>query len=368
VRIAVVNGPGVNVDRELFERWCGAWGAELGVDLTPVFTHDVAAALADGADGIVVNPGPDAFTPELVGTSRAPTVWVDLAAADRPLPPALDDAGTMVIRGRGVWSYRWAVAHLLQRLSYPYETVAYGASRDHVGDLRLPVGDGPFAVAVLLHGGFWRERWERDTIEPLAVDLARRGYATWCLEYRRVGPLGGGWPTTCLDVAAGIDHLAELAGERRLDLDRVVLVGHSAGGHLALWAVKRAGTGGPPRVRAALAVSLAGVNDLVEAAWRGLGDSANATADFVGAAPGAYADASPAAQLPLGVRQLIVQGDADGPDFVDLSRLYATAAQAAGDDVELLELQGADHFHVITPTSAAWPLIAERIEALVPPA
>jgi acetyl esterase/lipase len=366
VRIAVVNGAGVKVDRELFERWCGAWAAELGVELAPLFTHDVAAALGDGADGIVVNAGPDAVTAALVGVPRVPTVWVDLAAADRPLPPALDDPGTMVIRGRGVWSYRWALAHLLQRVSYPYETIAYGATRDHVADLRLPAGDGPFAVAVLLHGGFWRERWERDTIEPLAVDLARRGYATWCLEYRRVGPLGGGWPASCLDVAAGIDHLAEIAGERRLDLDRVVLVGHSAGGHLALWAVKRAGAPGPPRVRPALVVSLAGVNDLVEAAWRGLGDSANATADFVGDSPGAYADASPAAQLPLGVRQLIVQGDADGPDFVDLSRLYAAAALAAGDEAELLELPGAGHFDVITPTSAAWPPIAERIEALVP--
>jgi hypothetical protein len=268
VRVAVVNGAGVRVDGELFVRWCGVWGAEVGADVVPVFADDVAAALADGAegaDGIVVSPGAGGATPALVELARVPTVWVDLAAADRPLAPALDDAGTMVIRGRGVWGYRWAVAHLLQRLSYVYETIAYRPTRDHVGDLRLPAGEGLFAVVVLLHGGFWRERWERDTIEPLAVDLARRGYATWSLEYRRVGPLGGGWPTTCLDVAAGIDHLVEFAEERRLDLERVIVVGHSVGGQLALWAVKRAGVPGPPRVRPALAVSLAGINDLVEA-------------------------------------------------------------------------------------------------------
>jgi acetyl esterase/lipase len=271
-----------------------------------------------------------------------------------------------VIRGRGVMSYRWAVQHLIQRLSYPYETIAYGATRDHVAELRLPDGEGPHPVVALLHGGFWRERWERDTIEPLAVDLARRGYATWNVEYRRVGPLGGGWPASCLDAAAALDHLAELAETHRLDLRRVVFIGHSAGGQLALWAVRRAGATDAPRVQPALVVTMAGVNDLVEAAWRGLGDTANATADFVGGDQRAYELASPAAQLPLGVRQLVVQGDADGPDFVDLSRLYAAAAQAAGDDVELLELSGADHFHVITPDSDAWKQIASRIEQIVP--
>ena len=362
-----MNGTRVNVDRELFERFRAGLETELGIDLDATFTDDVAAALAVYADGLVVNPGPDAVTEELVAAPRVPAVWVDLRTADRPVPPALDDPARMVIRGRGVMSYRWALLHLIQRLSYPYETIAYGATRDHVAELRLPDGDGPFPVVVLLHGGFWRERWERDTIEPLAVDLARRGYATWNLEYRRVGPLGGGWPATCLDVAAGIDHLAGLADERRLDLGRVVFVGHSAGGHLGLWAVARAGADGAPAVRPALVVSLAGVNDLVEAAWRGFGDTANATADFVGSDPGAYELASPAAQLPLGVRQLVVQGDADGPDFVDLSRLYAAAARAAGDEVELLELAGADHFHVITPSSAAWARIAARIEEIVPP-
>jgi acetyl esterase/lipase len=365
VRFAVINSMRVNVDRGLFERWCGQWSDELGVELTPLFTDDVAAALRGGGDGFVVNPGPDAFTHELVAVPQLPTAWVDLAAAERPVAPALDDPRTIVIRGRGVWSYRWAAAYLLQRLEYPYQTIAYGPTRDHVAELRLPAGDGPFAIAVLLHGGFWRERWERDTIEPLAIDLARRGYATWCLEYRRVGPLGGGWPTTCFDVAAGIDYLAELADEHRLDVGRVVFVGHSAGGHLGLWAVKRRGAPAPPRVRPALVVSLAGVHDLVEAAWRCLGDTANAASDFVGA--GSYVDASPAEQLPLGVPQLVVQGDADGPDFLDLSRLYAAAARAAGDEVELIELPGADHFDVISPESAAWSPVAERIEALVPP-
>jgi acetyl esterase/lipase len=204
VRIAVVNRRDVNIDRDLFERWCRRWSAELEAHVEPLFVDDVAQAPTGDIDGLVINPGPGGATHELVRSQHLPTVWVDLAAAEGPLQSALDDARTMVVRGRGVSSYRWALAHLLQRLSHPYETIAYGETRDHVADLRLP-GDGeePFPIAVLFHGGFWRERWERDTIEPLAVDLARRGYATWNLEYRRVGPLGGGWPVTCVDVAAG---------------------------------------------------------------------------------------------------------------------------------------------------------------------
>jgi acetyl esterase/lipase len=149
-----------------------------------------------------------------------------------------------------------------------------------------------------------------------------------------------------------------------------VFVGHSAGGHLALWSVNAAGAGGQP-IRPLLVVGLASVSDLVEGARRGLGDSANATADFMGARPGeapdAYAQASPAEQLPLGVPQLVAQGDADSPDFVDMNRMYAAAARAAGDDVEHLELEGADHFDVIDPASAAWARIVGRIEERVPP-
>jgi acetyl esterase/lipase len=221
-----------------------------------------------------------------------------------------------------------------------------------------------------MHGGFWRERWERDTIEPLAIDLVRRGFATWNLEYRRVGPYGGGWPATCQDVADGIGKLTELATDHPLDLQRVVFIGHSAGGHLALWAVKQNGVSGTPPVRPILVVSLAGVADLEEGARRGLGDTGNGTADLMGGSaeerPDAYAAASPIRALPLGVPQLVVQGRLDNiPDLVDLSRIYVAAARDAGDPVEFIELDDADHFHLIVPTSHAWPPILERIEQAV---
>jgi acetyl esterase/lipase len=370
--VSVVVGPGVAVDLPNLERWCAEWGDELGTAVRVVPAGDGAsvAAAVHAARTAVVAPGEAAGDPDVRGAGAAgEVVWVDLAEAERPVPPYFERGDEAVVRGRGVWGFRWALAWLLQRRSWPFTTIAYGEGRDRFGDLRLPrETGGPFPLAVLIHGGFWRERWVRDTIEPLAIDLARRGLATWNLEYRRVGPSGGGFPASAEDVAAGIDHVAELAGTHPLDLDRVAIVGHSAGGHLALWAAARRGSGRAARVTPRLLVSLAGVPDLAEAARRGLGDTGNGTADFLGGPPeqlgGTYADASPAATLPLGVPQLVVQGRLDNmPDLVDLNRSYARAAREAGDDVEYVELDDADHFHLISPASTAWPVVAERIEA-----
>ena len=303
-----------------------------------------------------------------------PVVWVDLLEAERPAPPYVRP-GTLSIRGRGIAGYRWALALLLQRVAWPYETIAYGPDGcDQFAELRLPAqGDGPFPVAVLLHGGFWRERWERDTIEPLAIDLARRGFATWNVEYRRVGANGGGFPATCQDVAAAIDHLADVAAAHTLDLGRVALVGHSAGGQLALWAAKRPGVAGPPSVAPNLVVALAPVTDLVETARRGVGDTGNATVAFVGGSPETDADrfaaASPMAALPAGVAQLVVQGRLDNtPDLVDLTHRYVDAARAAGDPLAFLELDAADHFDLIDPDSEAWAAVLAAMAAWYPEA
>ncbi|HEY8858117.1 MAG TPA: alpha/beta hydrolase, partial [Gaiellales bacterium] len=119
-------------------------------------------------------------------------------------------------------------------------THRYGADQSQVADLHTPAAGEGWPVAVVLHGGFWRERYDRTLMEPLCADLAESGWAAWNLEYRRVGG-GGGWPATFDDVAAGIDHLAAVAAP--LDRARVVTIGHSAGGHLALWAASRARPG-----------------------------------------------------------------------------------------------------------------------------
>jgi acetyl esterase/lipase len=246
--------------------------------------------------------------------------------------------------------------------------VAYGPGPDRFGELWRPAVAGPWPVVALLHGGFWRAGRTLELMRPLAADLAGRGFAAWNLEYRRVGQPGGGWPGTCEDVAAGLDHLAGLAGRAPLDLDRLVVAGHSAGGHLALWSAARAGLppgapGAAPLVMPWLAVSLAGVCDLHAGAADGIGEGA--VAGFLGATPDQdperYRLASPRARLPLGVRQLLVHGDADTRVPVAQSRTYAAAAAAAGDPVELVELAGIDHMAVIDPASPAWAEVTHRL-------
>jgi dipeptidyl aminopeptidase/acylaminoacyl peptidase len=234
---------------------------------------------------------------------------------------------------------------------------AYGSDPEQVAELRLPAGPGPHPVAVLLHGGFWRARFSARLTAALACDLTDRGWASWNAEYRRAGN-GGGPIETLDDVAAAIAALRGL--DAPLDLDRVVVIGHSAGGQLGLCAAAAA----PVRVRCV--VALAPICDLVATARDGLGE--DAAVAWVGAtaeqAPELYAHADPSAHLPTGVDSLLVHGDADQRVPIAQSRAYQAAARAAGDRCELLELPGADHFAPILPWSDAWAAVAARLPGL----
>jgi len=227
----------------------------------------------------------------------------------------------------------------------------YGDHFHQFADLHLPPEhDAPLPVAVLLHAGFWREQYTLELTEDLARDLARRGWAAWNVEYRRVGEVsGGGYPATLEDVSAAIDFIQTL--DAPLDLARVVTVGQSAGGQLALWAATREA----PAVLLAGAVSQAGAPDLREADRLNLGDGA--AAEFMGGhadeVPDRYADASPVEQLPLGVPQLLVHGEADDVIPSSLSASYAERAREAGDEVELVLRPGEDHFVPADPGNAA---------------
>lgn len=234
------------------------------------------------------------------------------------------------------------------------QTLTYGPRRQQVMDLTLPTGPGPFPVAFVVHGGFWRARYARDLMAPLCADLAQRGWAAVNIEYRRLGRLrggGGGVPETLDDVGAALDHLADV--DAPLDLQRVVSIGHSAGGHLALWV---AGPRPGARVRCAGAVGQAAVSDLERAAALGLGGGI--VERFCGglpeAVPEAYGLASPFARLPIGIPQLLVHGDRDDPVPHGLSEGYATRASALGDDVELVVRPGEDHGVHVDPESGAW--------------
>jgi dipeptidyl aminopeptidase/acylaminoacyl peptidase len=196
-------------------------------------------------------------------------------------------------------------------------------------------------------------------MDALCRDLVGAGWAAWNLEYRRLGFLaGGGWPETFEDVAAGIDHLAELPG---LDLGTVVAIGHSAGGHLALWAASRE----LPRVRVTHAVGQAAVSDLREAARLGL--SRNAAETLLGGSPvqrpERYRRASPIERLPLGLPQLLVHGEEDANVPVAMSLRYRHAALAAGDHVDLVVLPGTGHFEHLDPTSEAWKAVRAWLPA-----
>jgi acetyl esterase/lipase len=236
-----------------------------------------------------------------------------------------------------------------------YRIVHYGPEPDQFGEWWPAAAEAP-TVVVLIHGGYWRARYRLDLMHALAADLVGRGYGVWNIEYRRVGTPGGGWPGTFLDVAAAIDALAELAPAAR-----VVLMGHSAGGHLALWAAGRRrlpataphGLSRPPVVVPDLVVSLAGVSDLTEAADRRLSD--DAVVGLLGGTPAEIPDvyrlACPLRLLPLGVPQVAAHGTRDTAVPLDLTTIYAAAA---GPECVPLILPDADHFDVIDPTSAAW--------------
>lgn len=249
----------------------------------------------------------------------------------------------------------------------------YGTEAAQFGELSLPDGPGPYPVAMLIHGGFWRARFDLSLMNGLAEDLVARGIAAWNIAYRRVGDPDGGWPNTLLDVAAALQYLGILAPVYELDLARVVPIGHSAGGQLALWLAGHRSTpaGETPEVqmgvRLAGAISLAGVLDLEQGYRLNLGEGA--VADFLQGSPDTvperYAAASPGALLPLGIPQVLVHGTEDTRVPLGISLLYAQAARAAGDQVTLIELPGVDHFALIDPHSGAWEATAGALEGLL---
>jgi acetyl esterase/lipase len=249
-------------------------------------------------------------------------------------------------------------------------THRYGSDRSQRGDLHLPAGAGPHPVMILIHGGSWRKRYGRVVMRALAADLLRRGWAVWNIEYRRIGN-GGGWPETFVDVAAAVDHLDRL--HPSLDMDRVSVLGHSAGGHLALWAAgrDRLPSGAPgavvgrPRVPLRCVIALAGVCDLAGAYrdWHG-----GAVRALMGGSPerlpDRYAVADPIRHVPLTIPALLVHGLLDETVSVDISRNYARVARAAGGDLELVELDGEPGRHraFIDPRQAGWGVVTRWLE------
>lgn len=265
----------------------------------------------------------------------------------------------------------------------PDRRIRYGTDPLQFGDLRLPDGDAPAAghpVAVVLHGGGYSPNWNLDSVAPLSERLTTDlKIATWNLEYRRPGQVGGGRPGTWRDIADGIDHLRTIAEPYRLDPSRVIAVGHSAGATFAAWAAARDGidAASPLFVREPLPLhgilSLAGILDLDLELGDGphpprhlttlLTDPDAPDADHLRAF---LPEVSPIAlAVRITAHQRLVVGSEDHPDMVEQTRRYARACTDAGRPVVADHLDGANHFDVIDPTGNAWPVVAKAVRALL---
>jgi len=247
----------------------------------------------------------------------------------------------------------------------PSATVSYGRDPLQVVDLWLPEGAGPHPVALMVHGGCWQtEIADRNIMNWIADDLRRRGIAVWNIDYRGVDRPGGGYPGTFQDVAAAADALRTHAAEYRLDANRVVAIGHSAGGHLALWLAgrPRLPEGSPLRAANPLAiaevVSLGGLPDLEEAARSENGCGNEVVARISG---GRFAETSVPRLAPLGLPQVLINGRQDRIIPTAYAEGYARPMRAAGDDVRVRMLDATGHVELVAPETAAWAAAVEEL-------
>ena len=234
--------------------------------------------------------------------------------------------------------------------------LAYGSDPNQFGELRLPKSKGPFPIAMNIHGGFWRAKYDLEHAGHLCAALSGKGIATWNVEYRRVGNAGGAWPGTFDDIAAGFRFLSQVARRYQLDTARIVVLGHSAGGQLALCLAAH-----EPAVTRV--VSLAGVLDLQQTFDLHL--SNDAVVEFLGGKPNEvpehYHDADPM-RLPIPqASQVLVHGSKDDIVPPAFSRNYEEKKKKAGENVSLVEIKQADHFDLIDPRSTAWLEIEKAI-------
>ncbi len=242
--------------------------------------------------------------------------------------------------------------------------IAYGDDQFQFADLRLPEGPGPHPVVILIHGGCWLAEYDIVHSGKLAQGFARNGIATWSLEYRRVGNDGGAWPGTFQDIAKGADHLLEVAEEYSLDTSRIIVSGHSAGGHLALWLAARKKIMNNPLFTSKNPVPLKGVLALAPAAdlvfLHESGVCGNVVDGLMHGSPiefpERYAIASIPEMVPLDLPQILVIGRYD-KNWRKVGYRYLEVARGAGDQVDVIDAPESGHFEMIDPDSSTWPMV-----------
>jgi len=238
----------------------------------------------------------------------------------------------------------------------PDERVAYGADPNQFLEVRIPRGQGPHSVLLHIHGGYWRAKYDLAHAGHLCAALRVAGVATFNIEYRRVGNDGGGWPGTFADIRSACRFVQQEHSRFHLDLDRFAVMGHSAGGQLALCLAAH-------ETSLHRAISLAGVVDLKRAFALHL--SNDAVAEFLGGKPDAvpehYREADPMELSIPHARQWLLHGTEDDTVPPEFSRDYVAQKKKAGESVQLLEIARAGHFELIDPTSEAFKQVTSTV-------
>jgi acetyl esterase/lipase len=253
----------------------------------------------------------------------------------------------------------------------------YGTDSLQFGDLRLPEGVGPHPVAIIIHGGCWLSHIASlEHLSPMSDSLRMEGIATWNVEYNRIGNPSGGWPGTFIDVATATDFLREISEDNHLDLGNAIVVGHSAGAHLALWVASRHKlkpeskiySDDPLPVQGVVALAPAvDLERTIESDYEVCGDSVvmKLLGGLPDQVPGNYDDASPLRLLPIGVTQRLLVGEYDIPTILEQTAVYSDSAQKLNENIRLDTLESVDHQAIADPGSIAWPEVRSTIKSLL---
>lgn len=278
----------------------------------------------------------------------------------------------LFVIGQAVWAQSVSFSDIDKLPKPPADhRIAYGNDPLQFGELRLPKTKGKHPVVIVVHGGCWFAEYDLNHLAAFSDALTKLGVATWTIEYRRIGNNGGAWPGTFQDVAKGADFVRELAKKYPLDLKRVVVIGHSAGGQLALWLAARKNLPkesvlyAPNPLALAGVISLAGISDLKK--YRpNCDDSVN---KLMGGTPEKFIDryqqTSPIELLPLKIPIRLIHGANDKIVPLELGKEFAAAAKKKGENVSLTILENAGHFDLISPLAKDWATIETNVKALL---
>ena len=269
------------------------------------------------------------------------------------------------------------MSSILERTPPPYDMrTSYGEDPSQFAELRFPTRGGPFPLLFVVHGGFWQSRYDLSHIGHLCAALTSKGIITCNIEYRRIGNPGGGWPGTFQDISLATHNIVQTtSSDRRFDHARTAILGHSAGGQLALWLTgshrisKESALHMDQKQAITKAISLAGVSDL-RLAWKqklGHGIVTRLMGGTPIEFPDQYDAGSPIELLPTGASQALIHGTDDGIVPVSQSEAYVEKAERLGDWPILVKLNGVGHYELINPESEAWPPVARAVLSLLDP-